>query len=351
MLLVSRSSLARVSCVSVLAWWMSLPLAAGEKANITPPTKKNPDSLTNPQNEPAFQPLDAANSLGGFLDQGGSSALPTVEAPVPDARTQMEILEQIDRRRNFLLNGIGDNSNPADGVDWIEINRLRSSRSKPQTALERHWYQSVETSAAGPSTLESAADEDDPLGNPAGPLARPSLGFGADDQGISGTLTTIDRNLARPDSFFSPLGDAGKPAATTVLEDLRSPWATTSGRDLGLDALSRQRLDRYQQLSGEGESLRRGLGSESVDSDRSRDLRLDTLDPLFSPSASSVQTLSPPAPVLDATATVDRMQMLTTFGSGVQQNPYNSVPATPPPISPAAKFLKEPRPEPPRFRP
>lgn len=354
MLLVSRSSLTCVSCVSVLVWSMSLPVAAEEKANITPPSKKDPDSLTILPNGPDFQPFDAANSLGRLLDRGGGGAPPTVEAPGPDAKTQMEIMERLDRRRNFLLITVGDNanlSNLKDGSDWTGDNRPRSSRDKPQTALERYWYQSLETSSANPSALPSKDDEKDLLKSPTNPLDSAQLGSGKEDQNTGATWTTTGQDLIRPDPFGSPLGEAGKLTSPLGSEDLRSSWATTPGRDLGFDAFSRQRLERFQQSSGGEGTLRRGLDSDVVEG-RARELRLDALDNYLRPSPSSPASItSSPDPVSAATATVDRLQLLTTSVPGVQNNPYNSASSTPPPIAPSARLLKEPRPEPPRFRP
>jgi len=335
---------------------LGLPLAAGEKANITPSgTRNSPSNLDLPKNNLPFRPLDGASSIGGVLDGGVRTALPSVEPMAPDARTQREFIERLDRKRNFLLDdpsadSAADNQ-PLGSVGRKDDDKLSLSPRRPKTALEKQLRLGSESRKNETTDSESRKRDYGETDNERGSIDLSGLGVSSQNRGIASTLTGIGTNPI--DQGLSGFGTTANALELENLDAIRSSLATAGGRGLGLDALSRQRVERYQQLSGEGEAFQRGFGSDPADSGRSRELRSDAMNNLFSPPPvavrSDLSTLDTAQSPLDVGLARPSASAETRF-SGLQPNPYSSIPAVAPPVSPATKFLKEPRPEPPRFR-
>ncbi len=345
-----------LTLVGALLLGSPLPLVAGEKANVTlPAPRKLPSNLDAPTKESPFRALEG-NSIGGVTDRGSGPELPTVETVVPDARTQKELMERLDRKRNFLLDdGVGSQADnqPIGGERAQEEMDLLLTPRKPQTVLEKRLRQGSETpgkeAARRERTDESAEEIDNDLG------ILDLTGLGVSNQ--SKSLDFLGKSGSKSLSALTPLSAPTESVSIVNLEDLRSSLNTAGGRGLGLDDLSRQRLERYQQLSGDGESLRRGFGSDPTELGRTRELRAVVVDSYYSPApaeAALPKTLPPEAidPSLDATGGRRPGSSLDSLFNGVQANPYTpSTTSTTPSISPAAKLLSEPRPQPPRFRP
>lgn len=345
----------RLTLAGALLLGSPLPLVAGEKANVTlPAPRKLPSNLDGPPKASPFRALEG-NSIGGVTDRGAGPELPTVETVVPDARTQKEMMERLDRKRNFLLDdGVGSQADnqPIGGERAQEEVDLLVVPRKPQTVLEKRLRQGGETPKDEAARLERMEESADEIDNDLGILDLTGLGVSNQSKGLDllGTSDTGSRSL-------SALSGATESATIVNLEDLRSSLNTAGGRGLGLDDLSRQRLERYQQLSGDGESLRRGFGSDAAELGRTRELRAVVVDSYYSPTSAEaalpktlpIETVDPS---LDPTGGRRPGNSLDSLFNGVQANPYTpgSTPTTPN-VSPAAKLLSEPRPQPPRFRP
>ena len=331
-----------------------LPLVAGEKANVTlPAPRKLPSNLEAPAKESPFRALEG-NSIGGVTDRGAGPELPTVETVVPDARTQKEMMERLDRKRNFLLDdGAGSQADnqPIGGERAQEQMNLLLTPRKPQTVLEKRLRQGSETPVEDAAQRERNEVSSEEIDNDLEILDLTGLGVSTQNKGLDllGTRDSGSRSL-------SALSVPTETVSIVTLEDLRSSLNTAGGRGLGLDDLSRQRLERYQQLSGNGESLRRGFGSDPAEFGRTRELRSEVVDSYYSPApaeSSLPKTVldGPVDPSLDSTGGRRPGSSLDSLFNGVQANPYTPSTPTTPSISPAAKLLSEPRPQPPRFRP
>lgn len=333
-----------------------LPLVAGEKANVTlPAPRKTPSNLDAPAKPSPFRAL-GGNSIGGVTDRGAGPELPTVETVVPDARTQKEMMERLDRKRNFLLDdGAGSQADnqPIGGERAQEEVELLITPRRPQTVLEKRLRQGSETPGEEAARVERMDESDDEIDNDLGILDLTGLGVSNQSKSLDFRGKASSKSL----SALTPLSAPPDSVIVVNLEDLRSSLNTAGGRGLGLDDLSRQRLERYQQLSGDGEDLRRGFGSNPTELGRTRELRAVVVESYYSPppaEATLPKTLPTEAvdPSLDSTGGRRPGSSLDALFNGVQANPYtpSASPSTPN-ISPAAKLLSEPRPQPPRFRP
>ncbi|MBN9689836.1 MAG: hypothetical protein J0M24_06330 [Verrucomicrobia bacterium] len=345
----------RLTLAGALMLGFPLLLVAGEKANVTlPAPRKIPSNLDAPAKQSPFRALEG-NSIGGVTDRGAGPELPAVETVVPDARTQKEMMERLDRKRNFLLDdGVASQADnqPIGGERAQEEVELLITPRRPQTVLEKRLRQGSTPAKEETSSAERMDESADEIDNDLGILDLTGLGVSNQSKNLDplGTRDTSSRSL-------SGLNASTETVAIINLEDLRSSLNTAGGRGLGLDELSRQRLERYQQLSGDGESLRRGFGSDPAELGRTRELRAVVVDSYYSPAsaeASLPKTLpiDTADPSLDSTGGRRPGSSLDSLFNGVQANPYSpsSAPTTPN-ISPAAKLLSEPRPQPPRFRP
>jgi hypothetical protein len=331
------------------------PLVAGEKANVTlPAPRKIPSNLDAPAKASPFRALEG-NSIGGVTDRGAGPELPTVETVVPDARTQKEMMERLDRKRNFLLDdGVGSQADnqPIGGERAKEEVELLITPRRPQTVLEKRLRQGSESPKEEAARVERMEESSDEIDNEVGILDLTGLGVSSQSKSLDflGTRASNSRSL-------SALSGPTEIVSIVNLEDLRSSLNTAGGRGLGLDDLSRQRLERYQQLSGDGENLRRGFGSDPAELGRTRELRAVVVDSYYAPASAEAalpKTLpvEPVDPSLDPTGGRRPGSSLDALFNGVQANPYSpSATPTTPELSPAAKLLSEPRPQPPRFRP
>jgi hypothetical protein len=339
--------------------------SAGEKAVITPPSKaKSADRLQPPKSDLPFRPLDGSSSLGGVIDGGGGPALPTVEPATPDPKTQREILERLDRRRNFLLDRSStetqfDNTLLESGVRSNEEDLLLTPR-KPQTVLEKQLRKgsslSQDEKPAKPTEFRSRIDDDGEDDNETGNLDL--TGLGTASRSRVDKLKLGEFPTSHPTQKTLLVEDALQPSGTGfdggTIEDLRSSMATAGGRGFALDALSRERLERYQQLSGDVESTRRGFGASAAELGKPRELRSEAAQSLYAPAPLEELT-----PTKGLATTADSAEL-----PGGRSNPFATgpvatgipgfsptTPLAPPTPSPAAVLLRQPRPEPPRFRP
>lgn len=341
------------SVVSVLALvWALFPAFAGEKATISVPIKPSTSgSPATARPQTAVQSLNPGNSVGGVVDP--SAAPGPVPPSVPDARTQKEIIERIDRKRNWLLDDSSKSGKTPGAsllLDSLDNPDYTSNPRRPTTSLERRLKSGNRTPNAGesaarePSQRESFSEsDDDPLGEKQGDpwsLRKNQTG-----------LNPLAAGAAAPilQTYQSPV------AQTPSVENLRPSVSATLGRNAGLDSLSQERLDRYQRLSGADALGERTTSlAASVDHSRSRESRSEFLGQSMKSStdlANGANGLLPKENPIAAQNLV-RSSLAAPNAQGIVANPYAGPPAPPEPyVSPAAKMLHAPPVEPPRFRP
>ena len=386
-MLESPSRVRLLTACLVIAGSLCHPSVAGEPAQVsTPSNKKGPAELPNRRKQPAFRPLDGS-SIGGVMDGKATDSIPQVDPGIPDARKQLELFERLDKKRNFLL------TDPSDRKDKGEIRSFDKNDSsseetlsvgprKPRTALERRLRGDSEA-ARNPETRNAPIDDN----------RRFQESRMADKEKANDSNQRDDRDEEKGDGEETSL-DNDKPGETTDLtqsfqkqlepeksnpleqrlskagtspgikigsepdsrpENLRSASSNLGGRGSLVDDLSRQRFERYQQVTGGGSLLRSDENSESSSFGRGREMRVDAFGPVgVSPAASKpgsgLATPGTDGANLDLRANRSSLAVPpSTFslptpsaGSGLLSAP---------PSSPASRMLRENRPAPPRFQP
>ena len=364
---------------------------AGEPAQVsTPSNRKGPAELPNRKKLPSFRSLDGS-SMGGVIDGKATESIPQVDPVLPDARKQLELFERLDKKRNFLLSdpssdrgrqemrSFDKGSNASDDT-------LSVGPRKPRTALERRLKNDAEA-ARNASTRETGTDDNRTRAD-RGYLDRDRQGDPTDrDEGGKKTndgddeVRDNDGNNDRPEestdltqSFQKQLdpdkGNAleqrlSKTGASSGVkigsesdprpENLRSTPSNLGGRGSLVDDLSRQRIERYQQVTGGGGLLRSSEAPEPSALGRGREMRVDAFGPVgVSPAASRPGSgLGGPG---NETPSLD----LRAGRSGLSAPPSTfSLPApsagsgllSPPQTSPSQRILRDNRPAPPRFQP
>ena len=347
-----RSRIAPTVVFVLALVWASSTSSAGEKATISVPIKPSTSgSPATARPQTAVQPLNPGNSIGGVVDP--SAAPGPVQPSVPDARTQKEIIERIDRKRNWLLDDPSKSSKSPGAsllLESLDNPDYSSNPRRPTTSLERRLKSGARTSNAG----ESASRE-----------ASPQESYSESDEDPFGDRQGDPWTLRKNQTGLNPLA-AG--AAAPILQTYKAPVAqnpsieflrpsvsATQGRNAGLDSLSQERLDRYQRLSGADALGERTTSlAASVDNSRSRESRSEFLGQSMKSSgdiASGVSGLLPKENPIAAQNPV-RSSLASPNTQGIVANPYAGPPAPPEPyVSPAAKLLRAPPVEPPRFRP
>lgn len=339
--------------VSVLALvWASSMACAGEKATISVPIKPSTSgSPATARPQTAVQPLNPGNSIGGVVDP--SAAPGPVPPSVPDARTQKEIIERIDRKRNWLLDDPSKSSKTPGAnllLESLDNPDYTSNPRRPTTSLERRMKSGTRPSNGGdsasqePSQRESISESDaDPFGDKQGDpwsLRRNQTG-----------LNPLAPGAAAPILQTFPVPVAQAPS----VENLRPSVSATLGRNAGLDSLTQERLDRYQRLSGADALGERTTSlAASVEHSRSRESRSEFLGQSMKSSADLANGTTGLLPKENPIAAQNpvRSSLAAPNTQGLVANPYAGPPAPPEPyVSPAAKLLHTPPVEPPRFRP
>jgi len=362
---------------------------AGEPAQVsTPSNRKGPAELPNRRKQPSFRPLDGS-SMGGVMDGKASDAIPQVDPVLPDARKQLELFERLDKKRNFLLNdpstgsgnGKGEMRSFDKGDNGTE-ETLSVGPRKPRTALERRLKGDAEA-ARNPSSRNTSSDdnrspsdkryadkdksmeatdrdartgteredEEETRDNPkTGETADPAQSFQKQLEPDKGN--NLEQRLSKAGT--SPGIKIGSEPDSRP-ENLRSASSNLGGRGSLVDDLSRQRFERYQQVTGGGSLLRSDETSESSSFGRGREMRVDAFGPVgVSPAASKPGSglATPGTDGVNLDLRANRSSLAappSTFslptpsaGSGL---------LSPPPSSPASRMLRESRPAPPRFQP
>ncbi|MBX3734399.1 MAG: hypothetical protein KF791_17625 [Verrucomicrobiae bacterium] len=334
-----------------------LPALGGEKAVISVPNRKIPDAARPGTLPPpnTFQPFDPGSSVGGVVDP--AAAPPSVPPVVPDARTQKEMFERVDRRKNWLLDDdSGRRRDTRTGgsqlLQFLEETDYTENPRKPQTALERRLK----------STNRDPAQSD----------ARDERGSRQADE-EQWTLEADEMDATAPDSLGGRFGKNGLmpswnepsgtpmkylgegPTETPSVADLRLSTGSAAGRSTGLDVLSQERMERLQRTFGSDDLLDRTASlANSADQFRSRDLRSDFYGQTFGPAVPGSplpgSTLAPePTSLLAAPG---RSSLSEPSALGIVANPYLGPPKAPEPhVSPAARMMRAAPVTPPRFRP
>lgn len=347
---------ARATGVMALLLFLQTCVAwGGEKASISVP--KRPTTVNPAATRPAesFRPLEPANTTQGSTDPGAPPA--PIIPNAPDPRTQKELVERLDRQRNWLLEdpeNFGKGDSASQWLPNLEEQDYTTNPRRPQTALGRRLK--GETQGTRGSTeseggrFESPAvpgdnDFDDPLGTDAKDDSRSRFGlnpsWSAPRAVTSGGLLDLSAPLPDPSGRFSD----------------RSTGFGRPGRGLssGLDPFSQERLDRYDRMLSSDESLERSSSlGDSTERMRQRELRTEVLTPAMRNPAAA-----PPAATLLEEETGSTAAPVTRSGfagplPGVAagNNPYLPPIKTDQPYeSPAAKLLRTPPVQPPRFRP
>jgi len=345
--------LASVTVSSALAVFIALPLFGGEKATISVPSKPSstPNLTAPPPPTTSFQPLDRQSSVSGVVDPAAAPG--PVSPSVPDARTQKELFERLDRKRNWLLDDrSGPTKSPGEALLMDSAADLDYSTNprRPQTALERRLKSGGRT-----ATTESAERE------------AWQRAFQADQENLSALESGLD-GLGRgtPSSglsaAWSESAPTGRGLQTSSSVDLapsqtfRSSLSASQGRAAGLDSMTQERMERYQRTFGIEEAAERtsSLGA-SIDSSRARELRSEVMGQLIragsDPRSSATAALGRDDTI--GASTVARSPLASSAAaSGIVANPYLGPPTPPPPyVSPAAKMIRAQPTEIPRFRP
>ncbi len=362
-------------------------VTAGEPAQVsTPSNRKGPAELPNRKKQPSFRSLDGS-SMGGVIDGKATESIPQVDPVLPDARKQLELFERLDKKRNFLL------TDPSSDTGRKELRSFDKGANaadetltigprKPRTALERRLKNDAEA-ARNPSTRD-AGTEDNRTRADRGQLDRDKQGdsAGRDERGekrgdgeedIRDTDADSDKPGESTDltqSFQKQLDPEKGNALEQRLsksgakigsesdprpENVRSNPSNPGGRGSLVDDLSRQRIERYQQVTGGGGLLRSSEAPEPSALGRGREMRVDAFGPVgVSPAASRPGSgLGGPG---NETPSLD----LRAGRSGLSAPPSTfSLPAptagsgllSPPQTSPSQRILRDNRPAPPRFQP
>ena len=358
---------------------ISLAVIAEERAIITAPAPKNgPSSLAPTQNALPFRPLDGSSSVGGVMDGGPAPSLPSVDIIPPDPKTQKEIFERMDKRRNFLLDDeVGEGksgvskyrfSGSKDGEEWT------ISPRRPQTVLEKRLRKGSERDDKGearsttrksdttdnPNDFNSKEkDERDPYStekeseNNLSKLEHSTLIATLDSSDKSENAAMGSRGSSLGEKKSTSLDGVSEQQGLVPPEDAKSSTSSSS-RNIGMDSLARQRIERFQQVTGGIDSGSRGLSVDNSEYSKPREMRSASVEAIFSspnltskseslnggtlsPSYSSPASLRSEAPLGDSLST---FQSLTPNSGALLSAP----------VTPASRFLKESRPEPPRFR-
>lgn len=386
-MLESPSRVRLLTACLVIAGSLCHPSGAGEPAQVsTPSNKKGPAELPNRRKQPAFRPLDGS-SIGGVMDGKATDSIPQVDPGIPDARKQLELFERLDKKRNFLL------TDPSDRKDKGEIRSFDKNDSsaeetltvgprRPRTALERRLRgdseaarnpetrngpiddnrrfqesRMADTEKANDSSHRKDRDEDEGDGE--------ETSHDNDKPGEATDLTQSFQKQLEPEKsnpLEQRLSKVGVlPGAKTGTEseprpeNLRSTSSNLGGRNSLVDDLSRQRLERYQQVTGGGGLVRSEPTPESAAFGRGREMRVDAFGPVgVSPAASK------PGSGLATPGAEGSSLDLRANRSGLASPPSTFSLPTPsagssllglPPAAPANRLLRESRPSPPRFQP
>lgn len=386
-MLESPSRVRLLTACLLLAGTLCCRPEAGEPAQVsTPSNRKGPAELPNRKRQPSFRPLDGS-SIGGVMDSKASESIPQVEPALPDARKQLELFERLDKKRNFLLtdpsNGSGKGEMRSFDKGSNETDETLSvGPRKPRTALERRLKGDAEA-ARNPSTRNTPSED-----------TRAPSANRYDDKDKTREATDRDDRSEKKDDGEEESRDNEKPSQTTDLsqsfqkqldpdrgnnleqrlskvggstgikadsgsdprpDNLRSTSSNLGGRGGLIDDLSRQRLERYQQVTGSGSLLRSGETPESAAFGRGREMRVDAFGPVgVSPAASK------PGGGLATPDTGGANLDLRAGRSGLAQPPSSfSLPTptagsslvSPAPSTPATRMLRDGRPSLPRFQP
>lgn len=360
---------------------------AGEPAQVsTPSNRKGPAELPNRKKQPSFRSLDGS-SMGGVIDGKATESIPQVDPVLPDARKQLELFERLDKKRNFLLtdpssdNGRKELRSFDKGANAAD-ETLSIGPRKPRTALERRLKNDAE--AARNTSTRDAGTEDKRTRGDRGQLDRDKQGDSADRDGRgerrgdgeddirdnddnsdkSGESTDLTQSFQKQldpekgNALEQRLSKSGAKIGSESdprPENVRSTPSSPGGRGSLVDDLSRQRIERYQQVTGGSGLLRSSEAPEPSALGRGREMRVDAFGPVgVSPAASRPGSgLGSPG---NETPSLD----LRAGRSGLSAPPSTfSLPApsagsgllSPPQTSPSQRILRDNRPAPPRFQP
>lgn len=321
------------------------------------------------------------------MDGKASESIPQVDPVLPDARKQLELFERLDKKRNFLL------TDPSSGGGKPEMRSFDKGSNetdetlsvgprKPRTALERRLKADSEASR-NPSNRNTASEDSrtpstnrfDDKDKTKDAAEREDRGDRNDDSDEGSSDNQKSRQTEDLSQSFQKQLDPdrgnnleqrlSKVGASKGIQaglepdshpdNLRSPSAGLGGRGGLVDDLSRQRLERYQQVTGSGGLPRSAETPESAAFGRGREMRVDAFGPVgVSPAASK------PLGGLAAPATGGGNLDLRPGRSSLAQPPSTfSLPTptagsgllTPSSPSPATRMLREDRPSLPRFQP
>lgn len=383
-MLESPSRVRLLTACLVIAGALFQSTDAGEPAQVsTPSNKKGPAELPNRKKQPSFRPLDGS-SMGGVMDGKASESIPQVDPGVPDARKQLELFERLDKKRNFLL------TDPSDRKDKGEIRSfdkgdngteetLSVGPRKPRTALERRLRGDAEA-ARNPDSRNAATDGNrTPSDNRYIDKDKTGDANNRDDRSEEGEEDSRDNdktveNADLTQSFQKQLDpDKGNPLEQRLskvgapqgvkigsdldshTENLRSTSSNLGGRGSLVDDLSRQRLERYQQVTGGGGLTRSEGTSESSAFGRGREMRVDAFGPVSVSPASSKPGSGLATPGGEGTSLdlrANRSGLASPQSTFSLPTPSaSSALLSPPSAAPAARILRESRPTPPRFQP
>jgi len=257
------------------------------------------------------------------------------------------MIEQLDRRKNWLLDDperIGKEDSASRWLPDLDEEDYTTNPRRPQTALERR----LKGDNQGGSRPLNAGDDS----------LDASLQDEFDSQGRSSEASSrLDLIPAwtAPAASQSSLLDLNPAWSGPSLQDAErslNPARTERMSRAGLDSFSRQRLDRSDRLlTGDGVLERSGSLEDSTERLRDRDLRSDAVNPaLRNPKASPLAAALADGQSGPATGVPARSGLAGTLGAAA--NPYLPPTKEPEPyVSPAARMLKAPPVQPPRFRP
>jgi len=328
-------------------------VVVGDKAIITEPSKPTVDPAANRPARP-FEPLDPGTSAGG---SAAPSEAPVPVAPtIPDARTQKELFERMDRQKNWLLDdpdriGKSGSQSSSRWLPSLEETDYTTNPKRPQTVLERRLKSNNrETSTAASSdrnALESSSE------------ARRDLlsGWNSFDSQPESTARR-ELNASSSWGFPSLLGNGafGGQSPSSLFPapfEARTLETSRPGRGPTHDPYARERQERYERVfSGEGFIERSGSLEDSAERLRMREQRTEAWTPaLKNPAATPLSAVASPSEGEPLAASASRSGVLgpaPVTGS----NPYLTQAKDPEPYeSPAAKMLRTPPVQPPRFRP
>ncbi|MCW5558459.1 MAG: hypothetical protein KIT22_11595 [Verrucomicrobiae bacterium] len=327
--------------------------AAGEKAIITVPSKPGVDPAASRPARP-FEPLDPGTSVGGASTP--SQAPMPQPPPVPNARTQKELIERFDRQRNWLLDDpdrMGKSDSQSRWLPSLEETDYTTDPRRPRTVLERR-LRSDNGGATSTATSDRRETEDSSNAPQDAGSGWDLFDSRTESTGRQGLDASWNPSSSSTSGFGNPgFGERSPWSLSPAPAEGRMVETSRPGRGSTLDPYARERQERYDRVfSNEGFIGRSSSLENSAEQLRAREQRTDAFSPALKNPAATPISASISSPETESlTDLSSRSRLGGTSASASAITPYLPARDPEPYVSPAARMLHAPPVQPPRFRP